>query len=141
MSKNHKPREGYFINVDGTLVTVTREVYEAYYEMENRERYLQRLDRKHGLLFFGGLEDSANYVDNIPDRDADVETVAMTDFTLKELRDSLTSLSDDEMELLSEIYFNGRPIREIARERRVSDTSLRKKRDMILDKLRKILSE
>lgn len=136
MSKKRKIRENYFIKVDKELVPVTREVYEAYYEMENRERYLQRLDRKYGLLFFGGLEDSAGFADSINDVAVDVEKVVMTGLVLEELRSSLACLNNFELELLTEIYFNEKPIRAIARERHVSDTLLRKKRDMILDKLR-----
>lgn len=44
MARHKKIRDKYFINLNGQKIEVTREVYEAWYGGERKERYLEGLD-------------------------------------------------------------------------------------------------
>ena len=42
----------YYIFVGDEKIEVDQEVYKSYWQITNRERYLERLDRQNKLLFF-----------------------------------------------------------------------------------------
>ena len=48
----HKERDAYYIKVKGQLVDVSKQIYEAYYEMKRREKYLIERDRKIKLQYY-----------------------------------------------------------------------------------------
>ena len=49
-------RKVYYIQVDGTVVEVTKAVYHMYYKMERRERHLEEKDQKHSLVSYHALD-------------------------------------------------------------------------------------
>jgi len=55
----------YYLFVDGQKVVVTKEIYQAYWKMENREKYLRQLDKKYQLLCFSDLDHDGNFEDNL----------------------------------------------------------------------------
>ena len=140
MGKKFKKRDNYAIKIGTELVLVTREVYEEYHKMERRERYLVERDQDNRLIFFSTLRAEDNSMD-VPLRDssADVEEEVFKQMVLDKLTKALVVLSDEEIEMIRDLYWNDISIRELARKTNTAKSTLLNKRDRILAKLRKIL--
>lgn len=140
MSKEFKQRDNYVIKVGTELVQVTREVYEEYHRMERRERYLVERNQENSLIFFSALkaEDSTTDVP-IRDNSVDVEEEVIRQMFLDKLPKALALLSDDEIEMIRDLYWNDISIRELARKTDTAKSTLLNKRDRVLAKLRKVL--
>ena len=140
MGKEFKKRDNYVIKMGKELVPVTREVYEEYHRMERRERYVVERDQDNSLIFFSTLraEDSST---DVPIRDSgvDVEEEVIKQMFLDKLPKALALLSDDEIEMIRDLYWNDISIRELARKTDTAKSTLLNKRDRVLAKLRKIL--
>ena len=137
-----KERDNYVIKVDGELVKVSREVYETYHRMERRERYLVERDQDNSLILFSTLraEDSSTDVP-IKDSGVDVEEEVIQKIFLDKLPKALALLTDDEIEMIRDLYWKGMSIRELAKKTDTAKSTLLNKRDRILAKLRKALEE
>lgn len=140
MSKEFKKREKYVIRVGAELVEVTREIYEEYYRMDRRERYLEERDQDNSLILFSTLkaEDSSTDVP-IRDMDVDVEEEVIRKTFLEKLPKALALLSNEEIEMIRDLYWNDMSIRELAKKTDTAKSSLLNKRDRVLAKLRKVL--
>ena len=140
MGKEFKKRDNYVIKMGKELVPVTREVYEEYHRMERRERYLVERDQDNSLIFFSTLRAEVSSTD-VPIRDSgvDVEEEVIKQMFLDKLPKALALLSDDEIEMIRDLYWNDISIRELARKTDTAKSTLLNKRDRVLAKLRKIL--
>lgn len=140
MSREFKQRENYVIRVGAELVPVSREVYEAYHKMERRERYLVERDQDNSLILFSTLraEDSTTDVP-IKDVGVDVEEEVIKQMFIEKLPKALALLTDDEIEMIRDLYWKGISIRELAKKTDTAKSTLLNKRDRVLAKLRKVL--
>lgn len=140
MSKEFKQRDNYVIRVGAELVPVSREVYEAYHRMERRERYLIERDQDNSLILFSTLraEDSTTDVP-IKDAGVDVEEEVIKQMFLEKLPKALALLTDDEIEMIRDLYWKDLSIRELAKKTDTAKSTLLNKRDRVLAKLRKVL--
>ena len=140
--KNKKERENYYLPIDGKLIPVSREVYDNYYTLKRRERYLEESDISKGLLYFSNFDtEDGNFIDNVADKTVNVEKLVETGMMIRELYKALNSLNEDERELIERIFFEEEAIREIARNEKVSHVAIQKRRNRILNKLKEILKE
>lgn len=62
--KSKEPKK-YYIPVDGKYYETTREIYDVYYQMDRRERYLEERDIKKGVKTFSDISSSAYTADEI----------------------------------------------------------------------------
>lgn len=140
MSREFKQRENYVIKVGTELVEVTREVYEEYHRMERRERYLVEKDQANSLVLFSSLR-AENSTTDIPVRDmeTDVEEEVIKQMFLDKLPKALALLSDEEIEMIRDLYWKDISIRELAKKTDTAKSTILSKRDRILAKLRKVL--
>lgn len=140
MSRKFKQRENYVIKVGTELVQVTREVYEEYHRMERRERYLEERDKENSVLLFSTLraEDSSTDVP-IEDTEVNIEEEVIKQMFLDKLPKALALLSDDEIDMIRDLYWNDMSIRELAKKTETAKSTILSKRDRILAKLRKVL--
>jgi len=140
MSKEFKQRENYVIKVGTELVPVSREVYEEYHRMERRERYLIERDQENSVLLFSTLraEDSSADVP-IEDTDVNIEEEVIKQMFLEKLPKALALLSDEEIDMIRDLYWNDVSIREFAKKKDTAKSTILSKRDRVLAKLRKVL--
>lgn len=140
MAKEFKERENYVIRVGKELVKVSREVYEEYHKMERHERYLEEKDRDNCLFLFSTLRAEGSDADvPIKDESVNLEEDIIKQSFLDKLPKALALLSDEEIEIIRDLYWNELTIRELAQKKYFSKSTLFEKRDRILAKLRKIL--
>ncbi len=135
-------KKDYFIFIDKEKVMVSKEVYLAYWKQTNREKYLERLDRKNRLLYISQFDQDGNFQDIIEDKSVDVEKLVETKEAIVNLRKAISKLSDEEREIINaSLYFREETIRYVAQNIGTHKASLIRKRDRILEKLKMILEK
>ena len=140
MSREFKQRENYVIKVGTELVPVSREVYEEYHRMERRERYLVERDQENSLILFSTLRAEDDLPDvPIKDDTVNVEEEVIKQMFLDKLPKALALLSDEEIDMIRDLYWNNVSIREFAKKKDTAKSTILSKRDRVLAKLRKVL--
>jgi RNA polymerase sigma factor (sigma-70 family) len=136
-----------FIRIGNELVPVSEEIYQTYYKMARRARYLEK-DRKVGRIevegdkvtFIDSKEDSLQRLMVLGVDFADeqlVEEIICDKAELMILQKAMAELDRKEQELIEAIYFQNQTTREIAKKENVSQPAIVKRHKKVLDKLRK----
>ena len=132
------------ITVDGIDVEVSDEVYLAYTQLDRRERYLMEevetdkklsLDRllKSGVpLEKLGMEKSPSAEDIVLQNEAWQQQEQL----LSQLSEALSSLTEEEWQMIQALYWEGVSAREYARRLGVYHRTVLYWRDKVLEKLR-----
>ena len=122
------------------FMEVTPEEYQAFYQEHNHQNYIQRLSIKNGDISYDMLtneeQNGANIlVDSAPDIVEQVEKRIMLD----KLRTSLALLSEEELQMLISLFYLEMTERDLAREYQISQVAIHKRKQRILEKLKKLL--
>ena len=75
-----------------------------YWKDTNHANYLERVDRKHGLLYFSEMDKDGHLVDNIPDKNVDVEKLVEMKALIDRLNIAMNSLTKDEREIVEDYF-------------------------------------
>ena len=134
-------KKEYFLYVKGKAVKVNEEIYRAYWKMTEHEKYLQRKDWKHNVISFSALDHDGHFVDNIIDEKIDLEKIVEVKMQIEELNKALATLTKKERELIEAIFYKEESLRSIGKKEKVSYQAIGKRRDKILEKLRKLLED
>lgn len=131
----------YYIFVGDEKIEVDQEVYKSYWQITNRERYLERLDRQNKLLFFSDLSTEYSFEDTIADENYDLGKIVETKMLIDRVREAIDSLNDEEREVIERLYYQDESIRSIAISKGISAPALFKRRNKILKKLKELLND
>ena len=131
----------YYIFVGDEKIEVDQEVYKSYWQITNRERYLERLDRQNKLLFFSDLSTEYSFEDTIADDSYDLEKIVETKMLIDRVREAIDSLNDEEREVIERLYYQDESLRSIATSKGISAPALFKRRNKILKKLKELLND
>lgn len=131
----------YYIFVGDKKIEVDQEVYKSYWQITNRERYLERLDRQNKLLFFSDLSTEYSFEDTIADENYDLEKIVETKMLIDRVREAIESLNDEEREVIERLYYQDESLRSIATSKKISAPALLKRRNKILKKLKELLND
>ena len=131
----------YYLYVQGNAVPVSEEVYKAYWKITEHEKYLQRKDWKHNVIPFSALDHDGHFVDNIIDEKIDLEKIVEVKMQIEELNKALAILTKEERDLIEAIFFREESLKSIGEKEKVTHQAIGKRRDRILEKLRKILED
>lgn len=134
-------KKEYYIIVDGKKVFVSEEVYKMYWKDTNHANYLERVDRKHGLLYFSEMDKDGHLVDNIPDNNVDVEKLVEMKALIDRLNIAMNSLTKDEREIVERLFFEDESLSSVAKRKKVSYQAIQSKKNTILAKLKKFFEE
>jgi RNA polymerase sigma factor (sigma-70 family) len=138
--KNREPRR-YYIPVDGKYYETTKEVYEVYYQMDRRERYLEERDLKKGVQSFSDISNSIYTADEIiEDVNVDVTNTAISNILFETVLEAISTLNEEEKSLIQELFFYGKTEREVAEELGISKTALHFRKKRVIGKLRNQLN-
>ena len=129
----------YYLYVKGKAVPVSEEVYKAYWNITEHEKYLIKKDWKHNVIPFSALDHDGHFVDNIIDERIDLEKIVEVKMQIEELHKALATLTKEERELMEAIFYREESLRAISRKEKVTHQAIGQRRDRILEKLRKIL--
>ena len=114
--------------------------YKAYWKITEHEKYLQRKDWKYDVIPFSALDNDGHFVDNIIDG-IDLEKIVEVKMQIEELNKALATLTKKERELIEAIFYKEESLRSIGKKEKVSYQAIGKRRDKILEKLRKLLED
>ena len=134
-------KKDYYLYVKGKAVKVSEEVYKAYWKITEHEKYLQRKDWKYDVIPFSALDYDGHFVDNIIDERVDLEKIVEVKMQIEELNKALATLTKKERELIEAIFYKEESLRSIGKKEKVSYQAIGKRRDKILEKLRKLLED
>lgn len=81
------------------------------------------------------------FIQNVRDNSVDVEQLTETALLIILLRKSLAKLSDEEREIIDELFFNDSSMRKTAKKKGISLQALQRKLKKILGKLKKDLED
>ena len=70
-----------------------------------------------------------------------MEKVVATQMMIEALRIAMSKLNKDEREIIERLYFNDETLRAVAKTQNISHPALIKRRDKILEKLKKFIEE
>ena len=131
----------YYIFVGDEKIEIDQEVYKSYWQITNRERYLERLDRQNKLLFFSDLSTEYSFEDTIANENYDLEKIVETKMLIDRVREAIDSLNDEEREVIERLYYQDESLRSIATSKKISAPALLKRRNKILKKLKELLND
>ena len=131
----------YYLYVNGQRVKVSEQIYKVYWREKEHEKYLEQADKKNHLLFFSSLDHDGNFVDNIIDEKIDLEKIVEVKMKIEELNKALATFTKKERELMEAIFYREESLRSIGKKEKVSYQAIGKRRDKILEKLRKLLED
>lgn len=134
------PKE-YYLYVNGQKVKVSEQIYKVYWREREHEKYLEQVDKKNHLLFFSSLDNDGHFVDNIVDESVDVEKIVETQMMIEALRNAILRLNAEERDIIERLYFKDETIRSVAKLRSITHPALIKRRNKILEKLKKFIEE
>ena len=134
-------KKDYYLYVKGKAVKVSEEVYKAYWKITEHEKYLQRKDWKYDVIPFSAMDYDGHFVDNIIDGRVDLEKIVEVKMQIEELNKALAILTKKERELIEAIFYKEESLRSIGKKEKVSYQAIGKRRDKILEKLRKLLED
>jgi len=137
---NKMPKE-YYLYVNGQRVKVSEQIYKVYWREKEHEKYLEQVDKKNHLLFFSSLDHDGHFVDNIVDESVDVEKIVETQMMIEAVRNAISRLNAEERDIIERLYFNDETVRSVAKLKSITHPALIKRRDKILEKLKKFIEE
>lgn len=134
------PKE-YYLYIKGKAVSVSEDVYKAYWKIIEHEKYLQKKDWKYGIIPFSSLDHDGHFADNIVDESVDVEKIVETQMMIESLRYAISKLNDEERDIIERLYFNDETLSSVARSKKVSYQAIQWRKNNILKKLKVLLKE
>ena len=130
----------WFIPLQGCLLEVDEQFYNEYYKEYERNKYLAALDRKNNVLSIEAFDsDDDNGVDFIVDEDEDVERQVTDKLMAEHIRYIVSLLPSDERELIEALYFKGYSERQWSKISGIPQRTVCYRKNVILQKLKKIL--
>ena len=134
-------KKEYYLYVDGQKVKVSEEIYKVYWREEEHEKYLEQVDRKKHLLFFSSLDHDGHFSETIVDEAIDVENIVKTKIMIEAVKNAISMLNAEERDIIERLYFNDETVRSVAKLKSITHPALIKRRNKILEKLKKFIEE
>ncbi len=131
----------YVIIVDGVDVEVPIDVYQAYAQADRKERYgYEREDRF--LLSLDRMAEDGMHLSYLTGQHVEsAEDAAIHDLMIEQMMDVMLLLSEEDRELIDQLFFQGISARELARTIGVYHRTIIYRRDKVLEKLRRLMNE
>lgn len=140
------------IKVGNEVVQVSEEIYKAYYKMDRRERYMEN-DIKVGRIAVNAERETVTFIPSKEDSierlletgadfsdDMIIEDIICDQAVLKILQAAIAELNSEEQELIQDLYYKEKTVRQVAKQKSVSHVAIIKRHKKILDKLNKYFS-
>lgn len=131
-------KKEYYIYVQGEQVPVSREIYCAYYEEYDHERYIDRRGQKREISF-DLLQEQGSLINFAGLSEHSIEYQMIEKERMVQLYQALKQLDDKERWLIDKLYFEECSEKEIALILGISQQAVSKKKQKVLRKLGSIL--
>ena len=87
------------------------------------------------------MDHDGHFADSIIDESADVEKIVETQMMIEAVRNAISRLNAEERDIIERLYFNDETVRSVAKLKSITHPALIKRRNKILEKLKKIIEE
>jgi len=134
----------YYLFVGKEKIYVSEEVYKAYWQETNRERYLKRIDKENKLGYFSEFipkNCDRNIKSEYEDKCVDVEKLVAVKIQIEALEEALGELNIEEREIIQALFFDETSQRDLAKKMNVSLATIFRRKEKTLKKLKEILKE
>jgi RNA polymerase sigma factor (sigma-70 family) len=129
----------YTLLVNKKRISVTEEVYKAYYQHKERESYLDKLSELNNLSF-EECEEKGIQIDYLLSQTQEsAEDKLIKAEMLSRLSAAMEKLTEQERLLIYTLFFKGKSERELCAMLGIAKTTLHDRKTKILGKLKKIL--
>ncbi len=145
-------REKYYIGLNGQAFEVSRELYEAYYKGQRKEKYFihdlkqerTKVDKETGeRIAIPSREDSYERLLEAEKQFAEdvenVEDAVIRAVMLEKLNEALHTLTDEETVIIRALFYQEISEVELAKELGIARTTLQSRKYKILEILKKLL--
>lgn len=131
-------KKEYCIYVQGEQVSVSHEIYCAYYEEYDHERYLDKRGKQREVSF-DLLQEQGNLFHYVDWQEEALDSQMVEKERLDQLYQALKQLDEEERWLIEKLYFCEYTEKEVAVILGVSRQAVNKRKQRILKKLANIL--
>lgn len=129
----------YTLLINKKRIPVTEEIYKAYYQLKERESYLDKLSERNNLSF-EECEEKGIQIDYLLSQTQEsAEDKLIKAEMLSRLTVAMEMLTEQERLLIYTLFFKGKSERELCAMLGIGKTTLHDRKTKILGKLKKIL--
>ena len=127
----------YIINLGYALMEVTEADYKEFYRVRRREKYIQEEAIRVGEFSYNAF-DTEDYdgASAIADDSEALEDSVIRKMMIEKLPEAIATLSDNEKELIQQIYFNHISDNELSRYYGVNQSTITRRKTRILKKFK-----
>lgn len=135
--KKNSEEKVYLINLGHSVMEVDEAAYHDFYKEENREDYRQKLAIRNNVISMESLiSGEFNECNLIADEGEPLDEKIMREMMIEKLPEAIATLSDNEKELIQQIYFNHISDNELSRYYGVNQSTITRRKTRILKKLK-----
>ena len=98
-------KKEYYLYVKGKAVKVNEEIYRNYWRIMEHDKY--------NVLPFFVFDYDGHFIDNIVDESIDIEKIVEVKMQIEELNKALNSLTEEERDIITVIFFRDESLRSI----------------------------
>jgi len=138
MGDNNKE---YTLLVRGKRVSVTKEVYKAYYRCRDREKYLDKLAEENNISLEGCAEKGISVEYIIATVEDSMEDAIILNEMIARMLRCVKMLDGPDRKLIVELYLYGKSERQMSRENGVPQRTINDRKRKILSKLKKLMEK
>lgn len=131
----------YSLLVRGKRISVTKEVYKAYYQCRDREKYLDKLAEVNNISIESCSERGISVEYIISAAEDSLEDKIITEMLIVKLRLCVKMLDESERMLISELYLQGKSERQLSKETGIPAMTIHDRKSRILKKLKKMMEK
>lgn len=129
-----------FIPINSMLMEVSPEQYGDFYKQCRRQRYLKECAVKNGEISIDMLTtDEFCGEEILVDESGSIDDKVIENIMLEKLRECFGMLTSEEKMLINELFVKELTEREVAARHGVSQAAVHKRKEKILNKLRKMM--
>lgn len=120
-------------------VAVTEKVYKAYYQLKERERYLEKLAAKHDISLEECKEKGIQIEFFISQSHESIEDKLIKDEMIAKMYECLNQLNKNEKMLINELFFKGKSERQLSVEIGTPLMTINDRKRRILKRLQQLI--
>ena len=127
----------FIINLGYALMEVTEADYKEFYRARRREKYIQEEAIRVGEFSYNAF-DTEDYdgASAIADDSEALEDTVIRKMIIEKLPEAVATLTEEEKELVYQLYFNHKSERQLALETGISNVAINKRKNKVLSKLK-----
>ena len=131
----------YYFKLNGMMIEVTKEVYQVCFNSYRKSLRDIQKEEDIGISSMDSINKEEHSLHDIIPGKANTVEEAYRHMRTEELYSAIHELNDEEKQIILEILLEEKSVRQLAIERSIPYMTMKRKKDRILKKLKKILEK